>query len=148
MHQLTRVTGDNFEAVDESSLMMDPNSAQVKTAADASVPTGWINVISKNSGKCLDMRGGPLATSQTVPAQQWACSPNPAQMNEHFQFVPVNGGYEIKIRNSGLSLQVTGGNSATNGYGIEQWPFEAQPYQTWLVTPTPDGYFTISPKQQ
>lgn len=145
MHQLTRVTDDNFEAVDESSLMMDPNSAQVKTTADASLPTGWINVISKNSGKCLDMRGGPLATSQTVPAQQWACLPNPAQTNQHFQFVPVNGGYEIKIRNSGLALQVRGGNSAVKGDFLEQWPFEAQPYQTWLVTATPDGYYTISP---
>ncbi|MDQ2840801.1 MAG: hypothetical protein M3Y72_07135 [Acidobacteriota bacterium] len=28
MHAMTNVTGDNFEAVDESSLMVDPNSAE------------------------------------------------------------------------------------------------------------------------
>jgi hypothetical protein len=31
LHQLTRVLGKNFEAVDESGLMSDPNSAQVRS---------------------------------------------------------------------------------------------------------------------
>lgn len=57
----------------------------------------------------------------------------------------MSGGYEIKIRNSGLALQVMGGTSAVNGAGIEQWPYEAESFQTWVVTPTSDGYFTVSP---
>ena len=142
MHYLVDVAGTNFEAVDESSLMMDPNSAQVK--ATTPVPTGWVNVISKNSGKCLDMAGGPAATWQTDPAQQWTCL-GAAQTNQQFQFTPVTGGYEIQVKNSGLALQLTGGLSATNGSVIEQWPFGSQSYQIWKVTPTSDGYFSISP---
>ncbi len=144
MHALTDVTGDNFEAVNESSLMMDPNSAQVKGTAGSPVPTGWVNVISKNSGKCLDMTGGPAATWQTDPAQQWACL-GAAQTNQLFQFTPVTGGYEIQVKNSGLALQATGGLSAINGSVLEQWPFSGQSYQIWNVTPTSDGYFSISP---
>ncbi len=144
MHALTSVTGDNFEAVDESSLMVDPNSAQAGGTSGPTVPTGWVNVISKNSGKCLDMTGGPAATWQTDPAQQWACL-GAAQTNQQFQFTPVTGGYEIQVRNSGLALQVTGGLSATNGAVLEQWPYDGQSYQIWSVTPTSDGYFSISP---
>ena len=33
LHQLGRLTGDDFEAVDESTLMVDPNSARVSAAA-------------------------------------------------------------------------------------------------------------------
>ncbi|MDQ2840800.1 MAG: RICIN domain-containing protein [Acidobacteriota bacterium] len=101
-------------------------------------------MISENSGKCLDMRGGPAATWQTDPAQQWACL-GAAQTNQLFQFVPVAGGYQINVKNSGLALQVTGGETAGNDAGIEQWAYEGQPYQIWTVKPTSDGHFTISP---
>ena len=40
LHQLGRLTGDDFEAVDESSLMADPDSGRVSTAALRSVATG------------------------------------------------------------------------------------------------------------
>ncbi len=145
MHTLTQVTGDNFEAVNESGLMMDPNSAEVQGTPAPTVPTGWVNVISENSGKCLDMTGGPSATWQTDPAQQWTCLGN-AQTNQQFQFTPVTGGYEITAKNSGLALQPTGGTSAVSGSVIEQWPYEAQSYQIWTVTPTSDGYYSISSK--
>jgi Ricin-type beta-trefoil lectin domain len=145
MHALTEVTGDNFEAVDESSLMVDPNSgATTSTSSNATaVPTGWVNVVSKHSGKCLDMTGGPSATQQTDPAQQWSCL-GIDQTNQQFQFTPVAGGYEIKARNSGLALQLTGGTSAQESAVLEDWPFESQSYQTWSVKATSDGYFTIT----
>ena len=142
MHALTNVTGDNFEAVDESSLMMNSNSAQVAAVSTNSIPTGWVNVISKNSGKCLDMAGGPAATWQTDLAQQWTCLGD-KQTNQHFEFVPVTGGYEMKVRNSGLALQLLGGLTAPRGASIEQWPYEAQLFQTWRLLPTPDGAFKI-----
>ena len=145
MHQLTRVTGDNFEAVDESGLIVNPNTAEAKaTATTASVvPSGWVNVISKNSGKCLDMTGGPSATWQTDPAEQWACIAGNQQTNQQFKFITVSGGYEIQVKNSGLALQPTGGSSALDGNVIEQWPFGSETYQIWSVTQAPDGYFTI-----
>jgi hypothetical protein len=145
MHALTRVTGDNFEAVDESSLMLDPNSGQVR-GTTPTVPTGWATVVSKNSGKCLDIKGGPAATWQTANAQQYTCLGS-AQTNQQFQFTPVSGGgYKITARHSGLALQFTGGTSAINTSVVEQWPFETQSYQVWSVSPTSDGYFTISVK--
>ena len=142
MHTLTDVTGGNFEAVDESSLMMDPNSGQAKQPGAPAIPTGWVNVISKNSGKCLDMTGGQAATWQTDPAEQWACW---GGTNQQFQFTAVTGGYKIQVKNSGLALQITGGLSSTNGSVVEQWPFEGQSYQIWKVAATSDGYFSISP---
>ncbi|MBV8864129.1 MAG: RICIN domain-containing protein [Acidobacteriaceae bacterium] len=144
MHALTEVTGGNFEAVDESSLMVNVNSGATHAQPAQTIPTGWVNVISKNSGKCLDMAGGPAATWQTDQAQQWTCL-GAAQTNQQFQFTPVTGGYKIEAKNSGLALQVTGGLSATNGSMLEQWPFDGQSYQIWKVTPTSDGYFSISP---
>jgi hypothetical protein len=39
LHQLGRLTGDDFEAVDESALMADPNSGRVATAAPSRVAT-------------------------------------------------------------------------------------------------------------
>ena len=35
LHELAQVTGANFEAVDESSLMLDPNSGQVRATGNA-----------------------------------------------------------------------------------------------------------------
>ena len=135
-----RISGNNFEAIDESSLMVDPNSAQAKSAS--ALPTGWVH-LTLYGNKCLEIAGGPNATQPTAPAQQWACSTNSWYTNQQFQFVPVNGGYAIKVRNSGLALSVTGGSSAVNGARIEQWGFEGNPYQIWSVSATSDGNYSI-----
>ncbi|HEX4168192.1 MAG TPA: RICIN domain-containing protein [Bryobacteraceae bacterium] len=140
MHAMTNVTGDNFEAVDETSLMINANSAQAATGP--SVPSGWVQVVSENSGKCLDMTGGPAATWQTDPAQQWTCSGS-QQTNQQFQFTAVAGGYKITVKNSGLALQPVNGSSSSNGSVIEQWSYDGAPYQLWQVLPTADGHFSI-----
>ncbi len=140
MHALTAVSGSNFEAVDESSLMADPNSAIV--GAPSGVPTGWVNVISKNSGKCLDVQGGPGATAPTTVMQQWTCGHQ--QTNQLFKFTPVNGGYQITAQNSGLSLQPASGAASGNGTPVEQWPFENMPYQIWKVSRGSDGFYSIT----
>jgi hypothetical protein len=152
MHQLTRVIGADFEAVDESSLMVDPNSAAVNsgstppptTPGPTKPPTSWVRIVSKNSGKCLDMVGGPGATWATDPAQQWACL---GQDNQSFQFSPVTGGYEITVKSSGLQLDVSGGPGATqNGVRIIQYPFWGGTNEIWQLFPTSDGYVNIVPK--
>ena len=172
MHQLTYVLGGDFEAVDESSLMVDPNSAQVRTTTpipvppptpkpgpspapnpkpasappvNRLVPTGWINIVSHDSGKCIDMAGGVMATQETVPAQQWTCIDH-NHTNQLFQFVPVSGGYKIIAQNSGLALQVLGGDTAERGAGIEQWSFENEPFQIWTLVQNKDTSFLIKNK--
>jgi Ricin-type beta-trefoil lectin domain-like len=139
MHTLTQVTGDNFEAINESSLMVDPNSMAVRTSGP--VPSGWVHLVSKNSGKCAAISGGPSATWQTIPAQQQTCG-NAVATNQYLQFIPVTGGYEIKVKSSGLALETFGDG---NGAVIEQWPFEKKSNQIWQVVPTSDGYFAITP---
>jgi hypothetical protein len=149
MHQLTRVVGADFEAVDESSLMIDPNSAEVRSSSSTpppatGAPQSWVNVISKNSGKCLDMKGGPTATWELDPAQQWTCW---GGTNQNFKFTPVTGGYEITVQSSDLQLDVRGGPSATqNGAQIMQYPYWGGSNEIWKLVPTSDGYFNIVAK--
>ncbi len=144
MHAMTNVTGDNFEAVDESSLMVDPNSAQAGPASTSgSAPTGWVNIVSKNSGKCLDLTGGSSATWDGDPAEQWTCWNGP---NQQFQFTAVSGGYEINIRSGGLALDVRGGAGAVaNGAIVQQWAYWGGSNQIWNLAPTSDGYYSIVP---
>ena len=142
MHQLTKVVGEDFEAVDESSLMVNYNSGQAGGSAPAAgVPTGWVNVISKNSGKCLDITGGPSATWALDPVQQWTCV---GGTNQEFQFTAVSGGYEVTARNSGLQLDVRGGPLAiANGTDVIQYPFWGGSNEIWNLVPTSDGYYSI-----
>lgn len=146
MHALTQVTGDNFEAVDESSLMADVNSGEVNTGTTPvtpTVPTGWVYVVAKNSGKCLDLTGGSSATYAGDPAQQWTCL-NGA--NQTFQFTPVTGGYEVSVKLSGMQLDIRGGPAATNGGAIlQQWPYWGGSNEIFQVTANSDGTFTIKP---
>ena len=148
MHALTQVTGDNFEAVDESSLMVDPNSAEASgsdsSSGSSEVPTGWVYVISKLSGKCLDMTGGAGATFNGDPAQQWSCL-NTA--NQTFEFSSVTGGYEVTVKGSGLQLDIRGGPSATgDGVVLQQWKWVGGTNQIFNAVPTSNGYFNIKPE--
>jgi hypothetical protein len=144
MHQLTLVTGDNFEAVDESGLMVNNNSAQASTSTTPpSIPTGWVNLVSVNSAKCLDITGGETATGAGVPAQQWACW---GGTNQDFKLTPVSGGYEITARHSGLQLEVRGGPGATgNGTLIEQGVYSGESSQIWTLTTASDGAYYVKP---
>jgi hypothetical protein len=104
-----------------------------------------VNIVSLNSGKCLDMTGGPTATSPGVSAQQWTCL-GTTQTNQIFQFVPVLGGYEIQVMNSGLAIGPLNG-ATDSGTPIEQFPYStSNAYQTWIIKPAAtSGYYTLSP---
>ena len=148
LHQLTTVMGSNFEAVDESSLIVDPNSAQAASSQSGSSGGGpsfpvnqWVEIVSQNSGKCLDVTGG--SSAPLTPMQQWTCS---GGTNQQFKLTPVNGTYEITVRSSGLQLDVEGGPIATwDGAPIIQYPYWGGSNELWSVTPNPNGYFTIHP---
>jgi hypothetical protein len=116
-------------------------TAELYTPAQASLPTSWVQVISKNSGKCLDVTGGPSATDPGTPIQQWACW---GGSNQAFLFTPVEGGYEITAQNSGLQLDVTGGPAAVeDGVHVIQWPYWGGSNEIWQVLPVADGYYKI-----
>jgi hypothetical protein len=104
-----------------------------------SVPGSWVNVISKNSGKCLDVSG--ISVSAGAALQQWTCWGGD---NQKFLLAPVQGGYEITVKNSGLQLDVSGGaGSVQDGAGIIQWPYWGGSNEVWQVAPTSDGYFSL-----
>jgi len=151
--QVLIVGGSGGVAVDASTLaQIFPNfgffggavalaSAELYTPAQVSLPTSWVQVISKNSGKCLDVTGGPPATDPGTPLQQWACW---GSSNQAFLFTPVEGGYEITAQNSGLQLDVTGGPAAVeDGVHVIQWPYWGGSNEIWQVLPVADGYYKI-----
>ena len=139
LHGLTHIPGGAFEAVDESSLEKSATSGQIATST-TSAPATWMNVISKNSGKCLDVMG--ISTAPGALLQQWTCWGGD---NQKFQFAPVQGGFEITAKNSGLQLDVNGGPGATwNGDLIIQYPFWGGTNEIWQLNPTGDGYYTIT----
>ena len=105
----------------------------------AQLREGWVNIISKASGKCLDVIGG--STGPGAGIQQWDCT---GADNQKFRFTPVQGGYEITAKNSGLQLDVTGGPSAVqDGVRIQQFPYWGGSNEVWQVTPGFDGNYSI-----
>jgi len=148
MHTMTQLTGADFEAVDESGLMVNLDSAEVNTAPTSgpapAVPTGWVRVVSKRTGKCLDIAGGQAATAAGDRAQQWSCWNGP---NQTFEFTPVNGGYKVTVKLSGMQLDMAGGPSATgNGVPLQQYPYWGGSNEIFQVVPTSDGYVEIKPR--
>lgn len=103
--------------------------------------SGMYQIVSKNSGMCLNVAGA--STAQSAPMIQWACG---SYTNEYFTFTPVTGGYEITAKNSGLCLNVWG-NSYTQGAPIIQYPYLGSNYtnEVWTVSaPDSQGYVTIA----
>jgi hypothetical protein len=158
MHQMTWLVGADFEAVDESALMVSVNSAQAALPG-TSIPTGWVNIVNKYSGKCLDMTGGPgvTATDQAPldKLQQWSCNGGMAQK---FKFIPQPGGwapgssskwlsangngYQIQCAASGLSV-FTPVPAAQNGVRILQDAFVDNSNWIWIPVLQELGYYSI-----
>jgi hypothetical protein len=103
------------------------------------IPSSWVNIISKNSGKCLDVAG--ISTDALAPMQQWSCWGGD---NQKFLFSPVVGGYEITAKNSNLQLDVLG-QSMSDSASVIQYPFWGGANEIWQVSPTSDGYVTLTP---
>jgi Ricin-type beta-trefoil lectin domain-like len=105
------------------------------------VPAGWVNIISKSSGKCLDVQGGFQSDGAAV--WQWTCWEGD---NQKFWLTPVAGGYQITVKHSGLQMDVWGGPNATyDGAPLAQYPYWGSTNETFQVHPTADGYYTLNP---
>ncbi|MFL6446706.1 MAG: RICIN domain-containing protein [Bryobacteraceae bacterium] len=104
------------------------------------VSTAWAELVSKNSGKCLDVRD--ISTAGGALLQQWACWGGD---NQKFAFTPVQGGYQITVKGSSLQLDVDGGPGATqDGAAVIQWPYWGGSNEIWQLTRDSDGYYTIA----
>lgn len=120
-----------------------PLPAPTPTPSPAPAPTitsNWVYVVSKNSGRCLDVPA--YSTSPGSRLIQWDCH---SGTNQKFQIVPVESGYKITAMNSGLQLDIAGGPDATqDGTPVIQWPYWGGSNEIFHITATGDGYSTIT----
>jgi Ricin-type beta-trefoil lectin domain len=117
------------------------SNLQTSTQAPPVIPTDWTGIVSKNSGKCLGIRDASTAPGASLV--QYTCGSGD---NQKFKLTPVNGGYAITPKNSGLTVEIGGGPGVTwAGAAVIQWYYWAGSSQIWQVVPTSDGYFNLKP---
>jgi hypothetical protein len=106
-----------------------------------SIPSGWVNLVSKISGQCLADPVSSLAPATILT--QWPCN---GYDDQKWQLTPVSGGYEITNAKSGLQMDVAGGTgSAQNGVPLIRWPYWGGANEVFQINPTSDGFYTLSP---
>jgi len=99
---------------------------------------GYVEIVSRNSGKCLDVYGA--STDAGASAIQWVCHGGP---NQQWRFEPAGGGaVRIIARHSGQVLDVFGA-ALDDVTPIIQWPLNGGDNQVWTLEPAPDGYVRI-----
>jgi hypothetical protein len=93
---------------------------------------GGYKITSKISGQVLDIRGGPSATRNGVPVQQW---PYLGGSNQIFRLVrQKDGTYLITAVNSGKRLDVVA-ISKNDGAALQQWADTGGANQKWRLVP-------------
>ena len=99
---------------------------------------GYFEIVSRNSGKCLDVSGA--STDAGAPAIQWTCH---GGLNQQWRLEPAGGGaFRIIARHSGQALDVYGA-LLDDVAPIIQWPVHGGDNQVWTLEPASDGYVRI-----
>ena len=107
-----------------------------------SIPAGWVEIVNKNSGSCLDIvawNGSELQIGTRL--QQYACW---GGLMQNFMLVPVTGGYKITNRASGYQLDVANISTA-DGAIIIQYPFWGGANEIFSLVSAGNGYYSIRP---
>jgi hypothetical protein len=105
-----------------------------------SIPSGWVNLVSKISGQCLADPASSLAPATQLI--QWPCN---GFADQKWQLTPVAGGYEITNQGSGLQFDIAGGPAATRpGVALIQWPYWGGTNEIFQINSTSDGFYTLS----
>jgi hypothetical protein len=135
LRQLNVLTGDDFEAVDTSVLMVDPNSGQV-----CQVPTITTTAVTKispssaQSGGNITTDGGSAVTARGVC---WSRAANPTTSGSHTSDGTGPGAYVSSL--SGLSPKTTyharayATNSIGTAYGNDV-EFTTLPAGAWTIS--------------
>ena len=117
-----------------------PNDGGVifRVRLDTSPVDQYYEIVSRNSGKCLDVFGA--STDAVAPVIQWICHGGP---NQQWRLAPVGGGaFHIIARHSGQPLDVYGA-LLDDVTPIIQWPLHGGDNQVWTLEPASDGYVSI-----
>ena len=121
--------------------------------SNATVPNGWVNIISKASGKCMDLatwNGSNWGQAPGTPVTQHGCWGGAMQQ---FQFWPVYDGYKVTIQLSGQQFDMVGGPDATSpGVPLGQYPYWGGTNEIFQVNLSAtswstfaEGYVTLQP---
>ncbi len=103
-----------------------------------SPPDQYVEIVSRNSGKCLDVYGA--STDAAASVIQWICH---GGENQQWRLEPAGGGaVRILARHSGQALDVYGA-WVDDVTPIIQWPVHGGDNQAWTLEPAPDGYVRI-----
>lgn len=112
--------------------------AYLASISGSSTTSGAVQLISKNSGKCIDVPQQSKASG--VDLQQYSCN---GGTNQQWNLIPVgNNEYEITGVGSGMSLDVQA-ESTANGARVIQYPYWGGPNEKWMLSKTADGYYNI-----
>jgi hypothetical protein len=110
------------------------------TLDPAPVANGKYRIVSRQSGKVLDVTGGSTADGTNV--EQWTYH---SATNQQWQVTSLgNGQYKIIGVASGKSLDINA-NSTTDGANVQIWTYNGGNNQRFTFIQTTGGYYRITP---
>ncbi|MFD3457593.1 RICIN domain-containing protein [Streptomyces sp. NPDC058691] len=105
--------------------------------AQAAVPTGWVTVAAKHSGKCVD--AAAAATANGTAVQQYACNGTTAQQ---WQFQATSDGYvRVNNRNDATKSWDVTDVSTADGAPVQLWSYSSGANQQWLPVEEAGGTY-------
>jgi hypothetical protein len=114
-----------------------PSPTATPTATASPQPSGWVSVVNKNSGKCVDARSAGTANGTVI--QQYTCNNSNAQQ---FQSQATSGGYaRVNNRTDSSRVWDVTGVSAADNAGIQLWTYSGGNNQQWLAVSEGGGYY-------
>jgi hypothetical protein len=115
------------------------NAGNLTTMYDGTLPAPYFSLVSRNSGKVLDV--ADCGTGDGVNIRQWAWLNNNCQQ---WSLVINEGSTYGRIvnRNSGKCADVQQPNTA-DGANVGQWACNGEPWQNWKFVDMGGGYFQI-----
>ncbi|WP_328581038.1 RICIN domain-containing protein [Streptomyces sp. NBC_00370] len=111
--------------------------AAAGTTAAAAVPTGWVTVVNKGSGKCVDAAAAGTANGTVV--QQYACNGTTAQ--NWTLTAAANGRYQVGNRNATSAVWDVKDVSVADSAPIQLWTYSNGDNQQWQAVAEADGSY-------
>lgn len=138
--------GSNFKTI----LNMNTTGVSaLNPTGSGTAPNGWVNIVSKLSGKCMDLatwQGSDWGQAPGTRIAQFPCWGNGTNSMQLFQFNPTYDGYKISIKLSGQQLEIGGGPGATSpGTVLQQWQYWGGMNQLFEISSVDGEYVTLHP---
>ncbi|RCH70272.1 coagulation factor 5/8 type domain-containing protein [Streptomyces sp. SDr-06] len=112
-------------------------TALAPAARAATLPTGWVTVAARHSGKCVDAAAGH--TTDGTAVQQYACNATTAQQ---WQFQPTGDGYvRVNNRNDPSKAWDVTDVSTADAAPVQLWSYGGGANQQWLPVQETGGTY-------